>query len=617
MSKPNVFTRVFSAIWGGADIVRKVLHLILLLVVFFMFAGILSSGGPPSLPKKAALIIAPNGTLVEQLAGDTFERAIGEAMGDGEPQTLVQDVVDALEFAKDDDRIQAVYLNVTSLTGSGLSKLQRVAAAIEDFKTSGKPVIARGDFMSQAGYYLAAHADEIYLHPDGIVWMQGYGNYRSYYKDAIDLLRIDWNVFRVGTHKSFVEPYMRNDMSEEDRETRTRLVSQLWELYRDGIVAARGLEEGAVQAYTNNLVENARAVGGDLGTVAVNGGLVDELRSRIVVRKRLIELVGENEEKPDSFNAAGMDEYLAQKRMMSGGTENDVNVAVIVASGSILDGSHPPGTIGGDSTAELLRKALNDESVSAVVLRVDSGGGSAFASEVIGNVIKQLKAADKPVVASMSSVAASGGYWISMDADVIFASPATITGSIGILGMLPTFQRTLATVGVHNDGVGTTPWSDALRADRAMTDDAKELFQIVIEEGYDDFISGVARGRGMDRADVDRVGQGQVWMAGDALEHGLVDELGEIDDAIVAAAEMAGLDEWGIKYIEIEPSPFEQFVMDLIGASARVGIDPATWVRKPSALEQVAEDVLQQTNQLLRFNDPMGIYAECFCEDFR
>lgn len=617
MSKPNIFVRVFSAIWSGADVVRKVLHLVLLLIVFMMFAGILSSGAPPSLPKKAALVIQPVGILVEQLAGDPIDRAFSEAMGDGEPQTLVQDVIDALEFAKDDKHIEALYLNVSNLAGSGLSKLQRVAAAIEDFKTSGKPVIATGDSMTQAGYYLAAHADEVYLHPDGILWLPGYGMYRNYYKDAIDLLRIDWNIFRVGTHKSFVEPYMRNDMSDEDRETRSRLVDQLWEIYREGIVYARGLEEGAVQAFADDLIENARAAGGDLGTVAVDHGFVDELRSRIEVRERMIELVGENEDRPDTFNAAGMGEYLAHKRMMSGGTENDANVAVVVAAGSIMDGSHPPGTIGGDSTAELLRRARNDESVMAVVLRVDSGGGSAFASEVIGNEIKKLREAGKPVISSMSSVAASGGYWISMDTDKIFASPATITGSIGILGMFPTFQRTLATVGVHSDGVGTTPWSDALRPDRAMTDDARTLFQIAIEDGYDDFISGVAAGRGMDKADVDRVAQGQVWMAADALEFGLVDELGELDDAIAAVAELAGLDAWGVKYIEIEPSPFEQFLIDLIGASASVGIDPSTWVRNPSALEQVAEGVLEQSQQLMRFNDPMGIYAECFCEDFQ
>jgi protease-4 len=272
--------------------------------------------------------------------------------------------------------------------------------------------------------------------------------------------------------------------------------------------------------------------------------------------------------------------------------------------------------IGGDSTAELLRRARSDESVRAVVLRVDSGGGSAFASEVIGNEIKALKAAGKPVVASMSSVAASGGYWISMDADKIVASPSTITGSIGVIGMIPTFQRSLAAIGIATDGVGTTPWSGALRPDREMSEETRALIQLALEELYDDFVGFVAAGRGMDKATVDSIGQGQVWMAGDALEYGLVDELGELDDAIAAAAELAGLEAWGIKPIAIEPSPFEQFLIDLIGVSAGLGIDPSTWAGRPSAVEKIAEGLLEQANQWLRFNDPAGIYAECFCDGF-
>lgn len=617
MSKPNTLVRVFSAIWGGANAIRKVLHLVLLLVIFFAFIGVLSGGAPPSIPKKAALIIKPSGTLVEQLAGSPLDRAIDEATGSSEPQTLVKDIVDALEYAKDDDRIHAVYLNVSNVFGSGLTKLQRVADAIEDFKSSGKPVIATGDTMMQAAYYLAAHADEVYLHPDGFVWLPGYGMYRSYYKNAIDLLKIDWNVFRVGTHKSFVEPYTRTDMSDEDRETRTRLVEQLWTIYKEGVEAARGLDVGAVQAYAENMLENLGAAGGDAPTAAVNLGLVDELRTRIEVRERMIELVGEHEDRADTFAAAGMYDYLAQMRMMDGEKSADENVAVVMAVGSILDGSQPPGAIGGDSTAELLRRARNDESVKAVVLRVDSGGGSAFASEVIGNEIRALRAAGKPVIASMSTVAASGGYWISMDTDKIFAAPATITGSIGILGMLPTFQRTLATIGITNDGVGTTPLSDALRADRAMSDEAKTMFQVFIEDGYDDFISGVAEGRGMDKAEVDKVAQGQVWMAGDALEFGLVDELGELEDAVAAAAELAGLDEWGTTTIEPELSPMEQLIVDLLDASARIGIEASFWVDKPSAIEEVAGSVLERSKQLLQFNDPKGMYSLCFCEDIR
>lgn len=614
MEKSNIVVRVMSRIWSGADAVRKVLHLVLLLVVFLGFFGALSGGGPPSVPGTAALVIKPDGKFVEQLAGDPIERAFNEAMGDGEPQTLVQDVVDALAFARDDDRIHVVYFNVTTLFTSGVSKLQRVADAITDFKSSGKTVIAYGDFMSQAAYYVAAHADEIYMSPQGGIWMPGFGAFREYYKNAIDLLRVDWNVFRAGTHKSAFEPYTQMQMSEEDRQTRSRLIEQLWSQFRQDIVAARGLEDGDIQDYAANLLENMQAAGGDFATVAVDSGLVDGLRSRIEVRGRLIEIVGADPDKPDAPNVAGMHHYLAQMRMLSGSSVGDENVAVVIASGSIEDGSRPPGTIGGDSTAELLRQALNDETVKAVVLRVDSGGGSAFASEVIGGEIRALKAAGKPVVASMSSVAASGGYWISMDADRIIASPSTITGSIGVLSMFPTFQRTLAAVGVATDGVGTSPWAGAIRPDRELSEDAKALFQMSTEAFYADFVAAVATGRGMDENDVDRVGQGQVWLAGDAVEYGLVDELGELDDAIDVAAELAGLDEWGVKTIEIEPSPTEQILIDLVGASVRVGIDPSTWLRKPSAVEQVADRLLDQAQRLLRFNDPMGRYSICFCD---
>ena len=614
MNERNIIVRFFSAVWGGADAVRKVLHLILLLFVFGAILGGMLGGAPTAIPKKAALIIEPRGALVEQFAGDPFERAVSEALGDGEPQTLVQDVVDALEFAKDDDRIQVVYLELSSLVGSGLSKLQRVGDAIEDFRGSGKKVIANADFMMQQAYYLAAHADDVFLHPDGIVYLQGYGAYRTYYKDAIDLLRIDWNIFRAGTHKTAYEPYTRMDMSDEDRETRSRLLDQLWLLYRDDIRAARDLDDGAIQAFADNLNDNVKAADGDFATAAVNAGLVDALKSRTEVRDLLTEIVGEDEDEPGSLNAVGMDAYLAQMRMMAGTTVKDENVAIITAVGDIEFGMQPPGTIGGDSTAALLRKARHDDTVRAVVLRVDSPGGSAFASDVISDEVRALRRDGKPVVASMSSVAASGGYHISMDADQIVASPATITGSIGVLAMVPTFQRTMATVGVAVDGVGTTPWSGALRPDREMSPGGRELIQTLIEDSYRDFVSDVAAGRDMEFDAVDEIAQGQVWMAADALENGLVDQLGELDDAIELAASLAEMDEYGIKHIKKELSPTEQMILDLIGAGSLVGIDAAAWVRSPSRLENAANEIVKQADALLRFNDPRGIYAHCFCE---
>ena len=615
MSKANLLVRLFSAIWGGVDGVRKVLHLVLLLFVFVLFFGAMQDS-PLVLPDRAVLVIQPYGFLVEQIEGDPFDRALAELAGDGKPQTLVQDIVDALEYAKDDDRIEVVYLELSSLLGAGLSKLQHLSAAIEDFKTSGKPVIASADFLSQQGYYLAAHADEVYLHPNGMLFLRGYGRFRNYYKDAIDLLRIDWNVFRVGTHKAFVEPYTRMDMSDEDRETTLRLVEQLWSLYQVDVETARELETGTIEDFADNFSEIVEEAGGDLATAAAHYGLVDDLLKRTEIRELLIDYVGPDPDNADSYKAAHMYDYLAQMRVLSGDKVGSKNVAVIVAAGDILFGTQPPGTIGGDSTSDLLRRARNDDSVEAVVLRVDSPGGSAFASEIIVDEILALQEEGKPVVASMGSVAASGGYQISMYADRIFASPSTITGSIGIFGMFPTYQRTLDAIGIATDGIGSTPWSGELRPDRAMSEHAKQLFQLVIDDGYQDFIGSVADSREMEIDAVDAIGQGQVWTGMDALNNGLVDELGGLDDAIAAAAELAEIsdEDFGIKVIDQELSATEQMLIDLIGTIATLGIDVSGWAGQRSLVDDIKDSVAEKTNALLRFNDPKGVYSHCLCD---
>ncbi|MDJ0709851.1 MAG: signal peptide peptidase SppA [Woeseiaceae bacterium] len=616
MSSKNFVWRFFGAIWRGLNGLRKVLHLVLLLFVFMMFFGALSGPAPQLLPKSAALVVQPVGQLVEQVAGDPYDRAVAELLGDAPPQTLVSDIVEALESAKNDDAIEAVHLELSALGGAGLSKLQRVAAAIDSFRESGKRVIASADFYSQHGYYLAAHADEIYMHPEGLVYLQGYGSYRNYFKDAIDLLRIDWNVFRVGTHKSFVEPYTRMDMSPEDRESRQRLIDQFWSMYDSEVVAARGLPEGAIDDYAQNLVGYATAADGDASQAAVDRGLVDELLGRTQLRELMQDYVGIDSNDDSTYSSVTMQSYLSQARLLKGGRTKSDNVAVVVAAGDILNGSQPPGTIGGDSTAELLKRALADESVKAVVLRVDSPGGSMFASEVIADEIEALQEAGKPVVASMGSVAASGGYWISVVADRVIASPSSVTGSIGIFGMFPTFQRTLDTVGIATDGVGTTPWSGELRPDRAMSDDVRQLFQLIIEDGYEDFIVGVAEHRGLEKDYVDSIGQGQVWTGNDAFDNGLVDQLGTFEDAIAVAAELAGLDEgaYGRKLIEKQLSPTEQMILDLLSVFRLTGIDLSDAVPEPGPIQVFAGKLQTLLVQVTRFNDPQGVYLHCFCE---
>lgn len=614
MSNRNIIVRFFSAIWGGLDGVRKILHLFLLVGLFLLFFGAMS-GTPSILPQKAALFLQPVGSLVDQLDGDPYDRALAELLDGAPPQTLVQDIVDALKFAKDDDRISVVHLEMSALGGGGLSKLKRVASALDDFKESGKTIVASADYFSQQGYYLAAHADELYMHPEGIVFLQGYGGYRSYYKEVIDKLQLDWNVFRVGTHKSFVEPYTRMDMSPEDRASRTRLVQQFWNMYLEDVEAARGLDSGTVDNFTQNLVEHATAAGGDIAIAARDAGLVDALTNHAELRAILKGYAGENSKDSSTYSSVHSFEYADHMRLLHGDDAQEQNVGVIVASGSILDGSQSPGTIGGDSTAALLREALTDDSVKAVVLRVDSPGGSVFASEVIANEVRALQAANKPVVASMGSVAASGGYWISVVTDKIIASPATVTGSIGVFGMFPTYQRTLQAIGIATDGVGTTPWAGQLRPDREMSAQTKQLFQLTINDTYDDFISGVADSRVMGKQDVDMIAQGQVWTGTDALSNGLIDELGTYDDAIRAAAELAGIDdEYGQKLIETKVSPTEQLILDFLSLAKRTGLDISSVMRRPTALESFANNLQKLLFEVTQFNDPKGAYSHCFCE---
>ncbi len=614
--RQSLLVRFFRSLWHGVDIFRKVLHLIVLLVVF---AGIMLAvkGASPILPPVAALEIQPNGYLVEEFEGDPFEQARVElAGGETSPQTVVQDVVDALEHARDDERIRIVHLELSALAGGGLSKLQRIASAMADFRTSGKRIVATADFMSQGGYYLAAHADEAYLHPEGLVLLQGYGSYRTFYKDAIDKLRIDWNVFRVGTHKAFVEPYTRMDMSNEARDDLSRLSGQLWEMYQADIVAARGLDSGSIEDFTTNFIDHVAAADGELAMAAVEMGLLDGVRTRQQIRDLFIEVVGEDDELPDQHVVTGMYDYLAQMRILHPLDLQDQNVAVVIASGDITFGSTSPGTIGADSTSELLRQALNDESVAAVVLRIDSPGGSTFASDVISDAVLALQAAGKPVVASMGSVAASGGYWIAASADAIYASPSTITGSIGIFGMFQTFQRSIDALGLNVDGVGSTKWAGEFRPDREMSDHARELFQMIVDDGYEDFVARVATYRGMESDAVDSIGQGRVWTGRDALDNGLVDALGDLDDAIAAAADLAGLEQdgYGVQTIRQELTPTEQFLIDLMSAGRSAGVDLGSLAPRPSRLEQVAASLESAIEPLFRFDDPRGVYSHCFCD---
>jgi protease-4 len=475
----------FSGLWRGLDGLRKALHLILLLMIFGVVVGVLR-GSVPRIPSKAALLLVPEGELVEQLSGDPVERALQETRGETHRETLLWDLTDSIRTAASDPRIPAIALDLEKFEGGTQPTLEELALALREFRRSGKKVIAYGAELSQERYYVASQADEVLLDPMGFVLIDGYDRYRMYLKDALDKLGVEINVFRVGSFKSAVETFTRTNMSPEDRDESRAYLSALWSSYQDAVTRARKLQPDAVAQYVGTLSKSIPAAGGDAARVALQTGLVSAVKTRLEFEQRVVALVGKDDNN-DSFKAVSLDDYVryahAQRKLKADGKPH---IGVIVAAGEILDGEQPPGTIGGESTARLIRQARIDKDVKALVLRVDSPGGSVLASEQIYRELLALRGAGKPVVVSMSGYAASGGYYISAPADEIWASPATITGSIGIFAIIPTVDRTLGKVGVSVDGVGTTPLSGQLRLDRPLGEEARTLLQATVSRGYDE-----------------------------------------------------------------------------------------------------------------------------------
>ena len=603
--------RVLGWIWSGLDGLRKVLHFILLLLIFLAIGAIFSRP-IPLVPENAALVIAPEGPLVEQFTGDPVERAVAESLRRGPSETRLRDLVDAIRAAKDDGRISALYLDLGGMSGGGLAKLQEVAAAVDEFRKSGKPVLAYADYYDQPQYYLAAHADEVYLDPQGVVYVDGYASYGLFIKDALDKLQVDWNVFRVGQYKSAVEMFTRNDMSPAEREESLAWLNSIWATYKADVAKARELKPEVLQAYADEAVPALRKVDGDLAKMALDAGLVTGLEGRFQVEERLAAITGEDED-AHSYKGVDFESYLSNVRSSEALERTPADkVSVIVATGDIVPGQQPPGMIGSDSLARQLRDARYDDAVKAVVLRIDSPGGSVFASEVIRREVDELKKAGKPVVASMSSLAASGGYYIAMDADRIVASPATLTGSIGIFAMFPTFQRTLEKVGVHVDGVGTTALAGDFRPDRAMGEPARAILQQSIEHGYREFIGRVAKARKKDTAQIDEIAQGRVWSGADAKRLGLVDELGGYHDAVVLAAKLAKLGEdYDVVFEDRETGFGEALGLRVRMAAARV-VAPLVPAGALPKLPRAVAPVVAEMQRIERLADPRNAFMYCF-----
>ncbi|ODZ14670.1 signal peptide peptidase SppA [Vibrio parahaemolyticus] len=600
---------IFKGIWKSITFIRLALAnlIFLLMIAVFYFAFTYTGEGRPVIEKESALVMNLSGPIVEQRRYvNPMDSVAGSLLGNEMPkENVLFDIVDTIRYAKDDAKVSGLVLALRDLPETNLTKLRYIAKALNEFKASGKPVYAVGDFYNQSQYYLASYADKVYMAPDGGVLIKGYSAYSMYYKTLLEKLDVSTHVFRVGTYKSAIEPFIRDDMSDAAKESATRWVTQLWSAFVDDVTTNRNINAKVLNPTMEELLTEMKSVDGDLAQLAVKMGLVDELATRQDIRTLFAKEFGSDGK--DSYNAISYYDYLATIRPDYTLANHDI--AVVVASGAIMDGQQPRGTVGGDTVASLLRQARNDEKVKAVVLRVDSPGGSAFASEVIRNEVEALKKAGKPVVVSMSSLAASGGYWISMSADKIVAQPTTLTGSIGIFSVITTFEKGFSKLGINTDGVGTSPFSgDGITT--GLSEGASQAFQLGIEHGYKRFISLVGSNRDMTVEEVDKVAQGRVWTGQDALSFGLVDQMGDFDDAVELAAKLANVTDYGIYWVEEPLSPTELFLQEFMNqVKVSLGVDATSLL--PKSLQPVAQQFEQDASLLQSCNDPKGQYAFC------
>ncbi|MEQ5875107.1 signal peptide peptidase SppA [Pseudoalteromonas sp. NFXS39] len=614
-----MLAKIFKGIWTGINFSRRlVLNILFLLLVIFFFVAITGEEDQVKVADGTVLRLNLNGPIVEEKTYvDPVEAAINDAtMGKEAPsEILLDDVVEVINEATKDDRITVMLLDLQKMPSAHINKLKQITKAIDAFKAAGKQVIATGYYYTQAQYYIAAHANEVSMHPYGGVSIEGYGMFPLYFKDALEKLKVTQHIFRVGTYKSAVEPFIRNDMSDAAKEANRVWLTALWNEYKTDVSASRPFDESNFDEDMEVYLTKMQAVDGNSGQYALNNQWVDSLKTSQQIRQQLIELVGA-EETGKTFKQVSFREYLSLvKPPVEFDNPITEKVAVVVAKGTIVDGERKAGEIGGDSTAALLRKARLDDKVKAVVLRIDSGGGSMFASEVIRAEVLALKAAGKPVIASMSSVAASGGYWIASAANEIWAAPSTITGSIGVFGTFMTFENTMAELGIYSDGVATTDLAGFSIA-RPLDEKMSDIIQMSVENAYKRFLNVVAEARNMTPEQVDKIAQGRVWIATQAKDLGLVDKLGDKQDAIKAAAELAKLKHYDVKTIKQSLTPQEQMLQDILGTAAIQSFfaksDSSTSVLATQAnLQSLINQLSSEIDNLKDYNDPQGVYARC------
>jgi protease-4 len=609
---------VLGGIWNTLNFTRQlVFNLLFLLVLFLVLAAIIGRPGAEPVEEKTALVVNLGGTLVEQFTSSPMDRVVNQATGQASREIQLRDAIRVIKAAKDDDNIDRILLLTDGFNVAGFAAMRDLAAALRDFRASGKQIVAYGTYMEQKQFYLAAQADEVYLDPQGGVLIEGFGRYRLYYREGLqDKLGVDVHLFKVGEFKSAAEPYVLDGSSPEAREADLYWMTDIWNRFVGDIASARGVEPAAMEAMIQNFSERVSQAGGDLGKLAVDEKLVDGLMTSQELRAMLIERGAEDEENK-TFRQVAFDAYLAKLKVSDMGVDSRPQVAVVVAQGEITDGEQAPGTVGGESTSALLRQAREDENIKAVLLRVDSPGGGVFPSEQIRREVELIKAAGKPVVVSMANVAASGGYWISMNADSIYADESTITGSIGIFGLFMTAPRVLDKIGVTSDGVGTAPLAGAFDPTRALDPNVGVLIQAVIDKGYDEFTGKVAAARGSTPAEIDVHARGRVWSGSQAKDRGLVDELGGFEQALAATVSLAKLEEgkYGVTYVEKPLTPFERFVTNLGGNSRMQGLLRAL-APTPLLLDRATLDRVERELVWLNRDSrmPFRTVVHCLCD---
>jgi len=615
MNSPLV--RFLRGVWLTIDFSRKLVMNLIFLMILFIIVVALMMPGKAGLSEKTALVINLDAPIFEQRPGAARSKLIEQALDELPQEFQLRDFFTVLEAAAKDPKIDRVVLVIEDFGGTGLSTLREVGAALERFKASGKQVVAWSATMDQAGYFLAAHANEVYLHPMGAVFLRGFGGYRNYYKEALDRLGVSANVIRVGKYKNYGEPYFATEPSKETLEADKYLYDALWQTFTSDVEKARKLPAGSINQGIDGVVAALTAAGGDAAKVALDAKLVTGLKTRDQLRALMVER-GAEDKAIKSFRQVSFHEYLATQRPRLFGDA----VGVVVAEGEIIDGIAPPGTVGGRSTADLIRKARDDESIKAVVLRVDSPGGSPYGSELVRRELELTRAAGKPVVVSMGDVAASGGYWISMAADEIIADAATITGSIGVVGMLPTGEKTMEKLSIKTGGYSTTWLAGAMYDPRRPLDPRfAELAQAALGKIYTDFTALAAKARKTTPEKIDDNAQGRVWTGTQAKERGLVDRVGSFNDALKSARQRAKLeDDTRVAYIEADRGKFAAFLDQFASRSVQAVAKRIDAKLVPAGLPvQAAKDVREELGWLSEITQrsasglPFGVVAHCLC----